>query len=121
VRGKKLISTQTSVNKWLERQKGQQWAGDKLLPEIGQVAVHKVQLLSQQGTSKVKQHCKIEKQSANHQNMVMADGSLTLPLRKRVKQRNKPPVIKHSENPMLKQDSWCATELILEPEDNIQT
>jgi hypothetical protein len=34
--------------------------------------------------------------------------------RKGARQRNKPPVIKHSENPTLKQDSWWATELILE-------
>jgi hypothetical protein len=37
------------------------------------------------------------------------------------RQRNKPPVIKHSENPTPKQDSWWATELIPEPEDNILT
>jgi hypothetical protein len=44
-----------------------------------------------------------------------------LPQRKGVRQRNKPPVIKHSENPTPKQDSWWATVLIPEPEDNIQT
>jgi hypothetical protein len=38
-----------------------------------------------------------------------------------MRQRNKPPVIKHNENPTPKQESWWATELILEPEDNIQT
>jgi hypothetical protein len=37
------------------------------------------------------------------------------------RQRNKPLVNKHSENPTPKQDSWWTTELILEPEDNIQT
>jgi hypothetical protein len=31
----------------LERQKGQQWADDKLLPEIEQLVVHKIHLLSQ--------------------------------------------------------------------------
>jgi hypothetical protein len=31
----------------LEKQKGQQLVGDKLLPEIVQVAVHKTHLLSQ--------------------------------------------------------------------------
>jgi hypothetical protein len=41
--------------------------------------------------------------------------------RKGVRQRNKPPVNKHSENPTPKQDSWWATELIPELEDNIQT
>jgi hypothetical protein len=30
-------------------------------------------------------------------------------------------VIKHSENPTAKQDSWWAKELIPKPEDNIQT
>jgi hypothetical protein len=45
---------------------------------------------------------------------------LTFPQRKGVRQRNKPPVIKHSENPIPKKDSWRATELIPEPEDNIQ-
>jgi hypothetical protein len=34
----------------LERQKGQQQAGDKLLPEIGHLAVHKAHLLSQRAT-----------------------------------------------------------------------
>jgi hypothetical protein len=38
-----------------------------------------------------------------------------------VKQRNKPPLIKNSENPTPKQDSWWVTELISEPEDNIYT
>jgi hypothetical protein len=50
-----------------------------------------------------------------------ADGSLTLLQRKDMRQRNRPPVIKHSENPTAKQDSWWATELIPEPEDNMQT
>jgi hypothetical protein len=45
----------------------------------------------------------------------LANGALTLPQRKGVRQRNKAPVIKHSENPTPKQDSWWATELILEP------
>jgi hypothetical protein len=37
-----------------------------------------------------------------------------------MRQRNKPSVIKHSENPTPKQDSLWATELILDPEDNIK-
>jgi hypothetical protein len=41
-----------------------------------------------------------------------ADGSLTLLQRKRVRQRNKTPVSKHSENPTPKQDSWWATKLL---------
>jgi hypothetical protein len=44
-----------------------------------------------------------------------------LPQRKGARQRNKPPVIKYSKNPTPKQDSWKATELIPESEDNIQT
>jgi hypothetical protein len=52
---------------------------------------------------------------------MLADRSLTLPQRKWVRQRNKPPVIKNSENPTPKQDSWWGTELILAPEGNIQT
>jgi hypothetical protein len=39
-------------------------------------------------------------------------GSLTLPQRKEVRQRNKPPVNKNSEKPNPKQDSWWTTELI---------
>jgi hypothetical protein len=35
-----------------------------------------------------------------------------LPQRKKARQRNKPPVNKHSENPTPKQESWWATELI---------
>jgi hypothetical protein len=38
-----------------------------------------------------------------------------------MRQRNKPLVIKHSENPTPQQDSWWAIELVPEPEDNIQT
>jgi hypothetical protein len=43
-----------------------------------------------------------------------------LPQRKGQRQRNKPPVIKHSEKPNFKKDSWWATELILKPENNIK-
>jgi hypothetical protein len=42
----------------------------------------------------------------------MADRSLTLPQRKGAGQRNKPPVNKYRENPISKQKSWWATELI---------
>jgi hypothetical protein len=63
----------------------------------------------------------INKPSQHADSRGPADGSLTWPQRKRVRQRNKLPVIKHSENPTPKQDSWWATELILESEDNIQT
>jgi hypothetical protein len=44
-----------------------------------------------------------------------------LPQRKEARKINKTPIIMHSENPTPKQDSWWATELIQEPEDNIQT
>jgi hypothetical protein len=71
-RGKDLISMGTFSKQRLEKQKGQQWVGDKPLPEIGQIEVHKAHLLSQWATSKVKQHCKIEKQSANQHKMLTA-------------------------------------------------
>jgi hypothetical protein len=58
-RSKELISRQTFSKQRLERQEGQQWAGDKPLPEIRQVSLHKAHLLSQRATSKVKQQCKI--------------------------------------------------------------
>jgi hypothetical protein len=51
---KELISAQTFSKQGLEREKGQQQVDDKLLPEIGQVAIHTVHLLSQRATSKVK-------------------------------------------------------------------
>jgi hypothetical protein len=63
----------------------------------------------------------ISKPSQHTDSREPADGSLTLPHRKGMRQRNKPPLIKNSKNPTTKQDSWWATELILEPEDNIQT
>jgi hypothetical protein len=66
--------------------------GDKPLPEVGQVADHKAHLLSQWATPKVKQFCKIEKQTVTHSNMLRAGGWVTLPQRKEVRQRNKPPV-----------------------------
>jgi ACR3 family arsenite efflux pump ArsB len=47
VRGKDLNSMGTFSKQRLERQKGQQWAGDKMMPEIGQIAVYKAHLLSQ--------------------------------------------------------------------------
>jgi hypothetical protein len=39
---------------------------------------------------------------------------------KGARQRNKPSINQHSENPTPKQDSWWATELIPEREDNVQ-
>jgi hypothetical protein len=69
-------SPELSIKNILERQKGQQRVGDKMLPEIGQVAVHKAHFLSQWATSKVKWCCKIEKQSANHHNMLTAGSHL---------------------------------------------
>jgi hypothetical protein len=60
---------------------------------------------------------RIEKQTASHHNILIAvvggaDGTLSLPQRKGARQRNKPPVNKHSEKPTPKQDSWWTTELI---------
>jgi hypothetical protein len=57
---KKLITVRTFSKQSLERKKGRQWVGDKLLPEIGQIVDDKAHL-SQWATLKVKQHCKIEK------------------------------------------------------------
>jgi hypothetical protein len=50
--------------------------GDKPWPETGQVVVHKAHHLSQRAIPKVKQPCKIEKQTANHHNMLTAEGWL---------------------------------------------
>jgi hypothetical protein len=41
--------------------------------------------------------------------------------RKGAGERNKPPVNKHSKNPIPKQGNWWATELIPELENNRQT
>jgi hypothetical protein len=72
-----LISTGTFSKQRLKRQKGWQRAGDKPLPEIGQIAVHKAHLLSHWATFKVKQHFKIEKQLANQHNTLTAGSWLT--------------------------------------------
>jgi hypothetical protein len=45
-RSKGLMSMQTFSKQRLERQKGQQWVGDKPLLEIGQIAIHKAHLRS---------------------------------------------------------------------------
>jgi hypothetical protein len=42
-----------------------------------------------------------------------ADGSLNLPQRKGVRQRNKPPVNQHSKNPAPKQDGYNASFIVL--------
>jgi hypothetical protein len=70
--GKVLIFAQTYSKQRLKSQKGWQWAGDKPLPEIEQVVVHKAHLLSHWATSKVKRCYKIEKQSANLHNTLAA-------------------------------------------------
>jgi hypothetical protein len=44
---KELISVRTLSKQKLERQKSQQQAGDKPLPEIWQEVLHKAHLLSQ--------------------------------------------------------------------------
>jgi hypothetical protein len=59
------------------------------------------------------QNCKTDSKSSQHtDSRGSADGSLALPQRNGARQRNKPPVKKHSEKPTPKQDSWCITELI---------
>jgi hypothetical protein len=109
--GKELISVQTFSKQKLERQKGQKQACDKLMFEMGQLAVHKAHLLSQQTTSKVKWHCKIEKQSANHHNKLTA-GGWVMDCWPCPRERNRPPVNPHSKNPTAKQGGWWATVLI---------
>jgi hypothetical protein len=112
---KELISMQTFSKQRLERQKGWQQEGDKLLPEIGQVAIHKDHLLSQWATSKVKWHCKIEKYSANHHNTLTAGGQLTdhWPcFGKGDEAKKQAPSKPTQRNPTPKQDRWWATELI---------
>jgi hypothetical protein len=53
------------------------------------------------------------KQSSQHaDSRGPADTTLTLPQRKGVKQRNKPPVNKYSKKPPPKWDSWWTTEMI---------
>jgi hypothetical protein len=65
-----------SVNKgWRDRRANSRQVTSHCL--IGQVVVHKTHLLSQWATSKVRQHCKIEKQSANHHSMLTSGGRLT--------------------------------------------
>jgi hypothetical protein len=122
--GKELIAAWTFSKQRLERQKGWQQVGDKPLLEIGQVAV---QNSSPEAVSNIQiqmtlQNWKIINNPSQDADIRgLANGSLTLPQRKGARQRSKPPVIKHSENTTQKQDSWWATELIMEPEDNMQT
>jgi hypothetical protein len=59
----------------LERQEGQQQLGDKPLPEARQVADHKAHLLSQWAAPNVNLLRKIEKQTANHHNMLTVEAS----------------------------------------------
>jgi hypothetical protein len=63
----------------------------------------------------------ISKSSQHADSRGQADGTLTLSQGKGAKQRNKPQVNQQGENPTPIQDGWWATELILEPEANIQT
>jgi hypothetical protein len=53
----------------------------------------------------------MSKPSQHSDSRELADGFLTLPQRKGVRQRNKPPINQHSKNPTPKQDGWWATEL----------
>jgi hypothetical protein len=64
------------VDKWFERQDGRQQEGDKPLPEVGQVVDHKTHLLRQRATPKIKLLCKIEKETANHHNILTEGGHL---------------------------------------------
>jgi hypothetical protein len=76
MRDKELISAQTISKHMLERHEGQKQVGNKPLPEAGQVVDHKDHLLSQLAAPKVKLLCKIEKQTANHHNMLIVGGWL---------------------------------------------
>jgi hypothetical protein len=109
-RCKELISVGTFSKQRLQRQKGSEQVGDKPLPEIGQIEVHKAHVLNQWATSKVKQLCKIEKQSTNQHNMLTAGGWQTI-LWPCSRERNKPPIRQYSENSTPKQDGWWATEM----------
>jgi hypothetical protein len=82
-----------------EKQKGQEWAGNKMLPKAGQVVDHRAHLLSKWTAPKVKLPHKIEKQGTiithwQQGRWGEADGTLALPQRKDEGQRNKPPAYK---------------------------
>jgi hypothetical protein len=63
----------------------------------------------------------LSKPSQHTDSRGQADGSLTLPQRKGVKQRKKHPVNQHSENPTPKSMPGGLQSWSPEPEDNIQT
>jgi hypothetical protein len=59
------------------------------------------------------QNCKTNSEPSQHaDSRGVVDGSLTLPQRKGVRQRNKPLINKYSGKPPPKQDSWWTIELI---------
>jgi hypothetical protein len=92
-RGKELISALMISKQMLESQEGWEQADHKQLPKARQVVDHRDHLLSQWAALKVKLPWKIEKRTVNHHNTLTAegaDGTLTLPQRKGVGQRNKP-------------------------------
>jgi hypothetical protein len=73
-----------------------------LQPEVRQIVDYKDHLLSQRAIPKVKWPCKIEKNSEPSQHADsrgLADGSLTMPQRKKARQRYKLQVNNHSKNP----------------------
>jgi hypothetical protein len=78
-RGKEPNLPKPLINK---QQEGQQWVGERLLPEAGQEQRQQTKGPSPWAPT-VRQLCSIEEQTANHHNMLTGkpvDGSLTLPL-----------------------------------------
>jgi hypothetical protein len=87
---------QTISKQKLERQEGRKKAGNKPFLKAGQIADHRAHILSHRAHKTELPH-KTEKQTANHHNILTAeraDGTLTLPQRQGVGQRNKPPAQK---------------------------
>jgi hypothetical protein len=119
-RSKELISSKQR----LERQKGWQQVGDKPLPETAgssQQSSSPEPVSTIQSQTTLKNWKIISKPSQHSDSRGPADGSLTFAPEKGGEAKKQALVIKHSENPTPKQDSWWATEVIPEPEDNIQT
>jgi hypothetical protein len=100
-KGKELISMRTFNKQRLKRKKGQQLAGDKPLPETGMLPVS-----NSQSQMTLQNWKTVSKTSQHTDSRGPANRSLTCPKKEGAKQRNKPSVNQHSENPTPKQDSW---------------
>jgi hypothetical protein len=75
-KSKELISTPTISKRIAGKAGGSTAGGNRLLPEVGQVADHRAHLLSQWAAPKVRQLCKVEEQTANHHKMLTEGGWL---------------------------------------------